>query len=174
MPPCGALKCRRAVMMVQDNPDKLGRRGASRLPAFALGVTLAGSMALAFAFAMTRPPPPQIAWLIADIRITPGAAAAMEVRAASANETREPAEMTRVKDAAGRDLIHVAFPISRQAPIAALHIQREGQPDIRFSLNLPSDPPSTADFTPWLSADGPSYGGESAELRVRIERRISR
>lgn len=156
-------------MMVQESPETSARRRPSRLPVFALGVALTGGMALAFAFAMTKPPPPQAAWMIAEIRLAGGGAP--EVTAASGGEARTPDQVSLSRDAAGRDVVQVAFAISRQAPIGSLHVRRSGRPEIRFSLNLPSDPPSTADFTHWLSADG---GGEAAELRFRIDRRVSR
>ena len=159
-------------MMVQDSPEASPRRVPSRLPVFALGVALAGALALAFAFAMTRPAPPQTAWMVAEIRLAAGAAA--QVTAASGGESREPDQMSLRHDAAGRTVVQVAFAISRQSPIGSLHVYRSGLPDIRFSLNLPSDPPSTGDFTHWLSADGSSQGGPSAELRFRIDRRAGR
>lgn len=159
-------------MMVQDSPEAPVRRAASRLPVFALGVALAGAFALAFAFAMTKPPPPQTAWMVAEIRLAGGGSP--HVTAASGGETREPDQMSTRQDGAGRDIVQVAFAISRQSPIGSLHVYRSGLPDIRFSLNLPSDPPSTGDFTHWLSADGSSQGGPSAELRFRIDRRAGR
>lgn len=159
-------------MMVQDSPEAPARRAISRLPVFALGMALAGALALAFAFAMTKPPPPQTAWMIAEIRLAAGGSP--QVIAASGGETREPDQAGLRQDTAGRDIVQVTFAIGRQAPIDSLHVYRSGLPDIRFSLNLPSDPPSTGDFTHWLSADGSSQGGPSAELRFRIDRRAGR
>ena len=58
-------------------------------------------------------------------------------------------------------------------------VQQDRREIARFSLGLPSDPPATASFSPWLSPDRwqgteVTDNASGVEMRFRIERRIVR
>ena len=68
----------------------------------------------------------------------------------------------------------MVLPLPEPAGLRAVLVRNEGADLARFSLDLPGDPPATANFSHWLTPD--RRGGEAAtmEMRFRIERRVRR
>jgi len=160
------------------------RTGLHASLAVAAWAGLCGFAFHAFAFSATTPPPPMTPLLLVEVRVSSGTGAPLgedgtALSIHSRAEGRDVAGMKLSKDADGRDVVRGSFPISSLMPVDWVRLQRRGKPEIRFSLNLPSDPPSTADFTQWLAADRAVPGaedgrGETVEMRFRIDRRVLR
>jgi hypothetical protein len=150
---------------------------------FVAGAGLAALTAFGFFFVATTPPPPVQPYLSVELRISPAASPLQQddtfLTVVSGREGRGPTDLRLGRDGEGRNLVRGAFGLSRQNPVNHLVLNRRGLGETRFTLNLPSDPPSTGDYTHWLSADRAIPGvddpaGETIEMRFRIDRRVER
>ena len=134
---------------------------------------------LAFSFVMTTPPPPVQPFLVTEIRLAPDDGRTLSLGAYSGRALwTEVSKATRT-EAAGDRIISAVFPMASRAGVDHVAIHHDGREVGRFSLGLPSDPPATASFSPWIAPDrwqgseaveGPS----GLEMRFRIERRVVR
>ena len=134
-------------------------------------------------FAALTPPPPVLPYLTVEIRITPGATGPLslddtQVTVISGLDSRGGTAVSYAKDTSGRDIVRSTFWLHRHSAVESLALHRRGKPSMSFTLRLPADPPSTGDFTHWLNVDAPTTAdvdrSETAELRFRIDRRVSK
>lgn len=168
-----------SVLRVQRQVARVWRTVAGLVASTGLfALTLFG-----FFFALTTPPPPVLPYLHVELRIAPAGEPLQQddtfLSVVSGRDGRGPTDIRLDGDSEGRSLVRGMFWLSRQHPVDYLVLNRRGLPEVRFTLNLPSDPPSTADFTHWLAADRPVPGaaephGETIEMRFRIDRRVER
>lgn len=164
----------------------LGTRRASIVRSAAGFLAALGTVALAafgFVFAIVTPPPPIVPYLQIEMRIAPAAGALGSddtfVTLASGRDGRGPTHLGFGRDGSRRNLVRATFWLPRQGPVDHLLLNRRGLGETRFTLNLPSDPPSTAGYTQWLTADravaaAQDEPGETIEMRFRIDRRVLR
>ncbi len=154
------------------------RRGAPPLPKTLAGATsILALFALGIghlAFAVTTAPPPVQTLLIAQIRLGGQAWSGLAIAAAGPRLEAASDNLRREALADGSTLVEVVLPLPEPAGLRAVLVRNEGADLARFSLDLPGDPPATANFSHWLTPD--SRGGEAAtmEMRFRIERRVRR
>jgi hypothetical protein len=150
---------------------------------FVVGLGVAALAAFGFVFAVVSPPPPVVPYLQVEVRIAPAGEPLRSndtrLTLASGRDGRAPTESEFGRDGGGRNMVRATFALPRQGPVDHLMLSRRGLGETRFSLNLPSDPPSTADFTQWLSSDRAIPGAEderreTIEMRFRIDRRVLR
>jgi hypothetical protein len=150
---------------------------------FSAGAGLAALTAFTFFFAVTTPPPPVLPHIHVEIRVRPAPEPLRQddtfLSVVSGREGRGPTDLRLGRDADGRNVVRGTFWLSRQSPVEQLVLRRRGLAETRFTLNLPADPPSTGDYTHWLSADratpgADDAGGETIEMRFRIDRRVER
>ena len=148
-------------------PAKAVAAAASVLALFAIAV---GHLA----FAVTTAPPPVQTLLIAQIRLGGQAWSGLAVAAAGPRLEAASDDLRREALADGSTLVEVVLPLPEPAGLRAVLVRSEGTDLARFSLDLPGDPPATANFSHWLTPD--RRGGEAAtmEMRFRIERRVRR
>ncbi len=123
---------------------------------------------------MTTAPPPVQTLLIAQIRLGGQAWSGLAVAAAGPRLEAASDDLRREALADGSTLVEVVLPLPEPAGLRAVLVRNEGADLARFSLDLPGDPPATANFSHWLTPD--RRGGEAAtmEMRFRIERRVRR
>ena len=148
-------------------PAKAVAAAASVLAIFAIAV---GHLA----FAVTTAPPPVQTLLIAQIRLGGQAWSGLAIAAAGPRLEAASDDLRREALADGSTLVEVVLPLPEPAGLRAVLVRNEGADLARFSLDLPGDPPATANFSHWLTPD--RRGGEAAtmEMRFRIERRVRR
>lgn len=134
---------------------------------------------LAFSFVMTTPPPPVQPFLVTEIRLAPDDSRALTFGAYSGRALWSEVAKAKRTEPGGDKIISAVFPMASRAGVDHVAIHHDGREVGRFSLGLPSDPPATASFSPWIAPDrwqGSEAGeGPSAvEMRFRIERRVVR
>ncbi|MGU9979302.1 hypothetical protein ACJ4V0_04580 [Phreatobacter sp. HK31-P] len=134
---------------------------------------------LAFAFVMTTPPPPAYPYLVTEFRA--GAADVLSLGLGAASGRTLWSEVTKTSRTApgGGTVIEAVFPMAVRSGVDYIVVHHHRREVARFSLGLPSDPPATVSFSPWLSPDRwqgteVSEAPTGVEMRFRIERRIVR
>ncbi|KAF0122483.1 MAG: hypothetical protein FD152_3550 [Xanthobacteraceae bacterium] len=149
------------------------------LPGALAGLGASAVAVLAFAYVMTTPPPPAYPYLVTEIRLGAGDAPSVGLGAASGRTLWSAVTRTTRGHPGGRAVIEAVFPMAVRSGVDHVVVHRDQREVARFSLGLPSDPPATASFSPWLSPD--RWQGTEArevpsgvEMRFRIERRIVR
>jgi hypothetical protein len=154
------------------------RRGAPALPR-----TLAGTASVLavfalgighLAFAVTTAPPPVQTILVAQMRLGGQSWAELAIAAAGPRLEAAAEGLRREAQADGSTLVEAVLPLPDPAGLRAVLIRKGGADVARFSLDLPGDPPATANFSHWLTPDRRDGEAATMELRFRIERRVRR
>jgi len=134
---------------------------------------------LAFAFVMTTPPPPAYPYLVTEFRLVGADVQSLGLGASSGRTLWSVVTQATRDHPGGGTVIEAVFPMAMRSGVDYVVVQQDRREVARFSLGLPSDPPATASFSPWLSPD--RWQGTEAvevpfgiEMRFRIERRIVR
>lgn len=154
------------------------RRGAPPLPkALAGAASVLAVFALGIghlAFAVTTAPPPVQTLLIAQVRLGGQSWAELAVAAAGPRLEAAAEALRREAQTDGSTLVEVVLPLPEPAGLRAILIRKGGADVARFSLDLPGDPPATANYSQWLTPDRRDGEAATMELRFRIERRVRR
>lgn len=134
---------------------------------------------LAFAFVMTTPPPPAYPYLVTEFRLGAGDAASLGLGASSGRTLWSTVTKATRRQPGGGTVIEAVFPMAVRSGVDYVVVQQDRREIARFSLGLPSDPPATSSFSPWLSPDRwqgteVTDSASGVEMRFRIERRIVR
>lgn len=147
----------------------------ARALAMAASVLALFAMAVGYlAFAVTTAPPPVQTLLVAQIRLGGQAWSGLAVAAAGPRLEAAPDRLRREAQADGSTLVEVVLPLPEPAGLRAVLVRNDGADLARFSLDLPGDPPATANYSHWLTPDRRSGEAATMEMRFRIERRVRR
>ena len=127
-----------------------------------------------FAFAVTMPPPPVQPYIVAQMRLGGHGWSELAVSVSGHRVQVGAQTLARRAEVDGSTLVDATLPVPDQSGVRAIILHRDGGEVARFSLDLPGDPPATANYSHWLTPD--RGGGEAAtiEMRFRIERRVMR
>lgn len=152
--------------------------GTKAMPkAFAGVASILALFALAIghlAFAVTTAPPPVQTLLIAQIRLGGQAWGDLGVSAAGPRLEAGSKTVRREAQADGSTFVEAVLPLPEPAGLRAIVIRKGGVDVALFSLDLPGDPPATANYSQWLTPDRRDGEAATMEMRFRIERRVRR